>query len=88
MDCKNVHMYFLNEENQAECPFCDEQLEEIKSVEIGCCGRPNITIDGFKQVCTNCGSVHGYRSANEFVDFYENLHRIRRKSVYHRKYHI
>ena len=47
MDCKNVHMYFLKEENQAECPFCDEQLEEIKSVETRCCGRPNITIDGF-----------------------------------------
>ena len=25
---------------------------------------------------------------NEYVDFYENRHRIKRKSVYHRKYHI
>ena len=29
MDCKNMHMYLLNEENQAVCQFCDEQLEEI-----------------------------------------------------------
>ena len=27
-------------------------------------------------------------SANEYVDCYENRHRIRKKSVYHRKYHI
>ena len=25
---------------------------------------------------------------DEYVDFYENRHRIKRKSVYHRKYHI
>ena len=57
-------------------------------METRCSKKPNITVDGFKQVCTNCGSVHGFESANEFVDFYENRHRIRKKSVYHRKYHI
>ena len=88
MDCKNMHMYLLNEENQAVCPFCDEQLEEIKSIETKCCDCINITIDGFKIACTNWGSVHGFKSANEFVDFYENMHRLRKKSVYHRKYHI
>ena len=41
-----------------------------------------------KIVCTNCSSVHGFKSPNEFVDFYENKHGIRKKSVYHRKYHI
>lgn len=30
MDCKNIHMYLLNEENQTVCPFCDERLQEIK----------------------------------------------------------
>ena len=39
-------------------------------------------------VCINCGSVHGYQFVNEYVDFYENMNKIRRKSVYHRKYHI
>ena len=66
-------MYLLNEENQVQCPFCDEQLEEIKSIETRWCGRPNIILDVFKQVCTNCGSVHRYKSASEFVDFYENI---------------
>ena len=43
--------------------------------------------DGYL-VCKNCGQVHNYLTADEFVDFYENRHRITKKSVYHRKYHI
>ena len=39
-------------------------------------------------MCKNCGQVHDYLRADEFVDFCENRHRIRKKSVYHRKYHI
>lgn len=49
-------------------------------MEKRCCNKPNITADGFKQVCANCGSVPGYRSANEFVNFFDNMHRV--KSVY------
>ena len=40
------------------------------------------------KVCKNCGSVHGVRYVNEYTDFYENMYKIRRKSVYNRKYHI
>ena len=76
-------MFSFKKENQALCPFCDNQLEEIKSMETRFCNKPNITADCFKQVCANCGSVPGYRSANEFVDFFENMRRIRKKSVYH-----
>ena len=43
--------------------------------------------DGFI-VCKNCGQVHEYLTADEYIDFYENRHRIKRKSVYHRTYHI
>ena len=43
--------------------------------------------DGYL-VCINCGQVHEYLTADEYVDFYENRHKIRKKSVYHRKYHI
>ena len=39
-------------------------------------------------VCINCGQVYDYLTADEYVDFYENRHKIRKKSVYHRKYHI
>ena len=39
-------------------------------------------------VCINCGQIHDYLTADEYVDFYENGHRIRKRLVYHRKYHI
>ena len=39
-------------------------------------------------VCKNCGQVHDYLTADEYVDFYENRHKMKRKSVYYRKYHI
>ena len=36
----------------------------------------------------NCGQVHDEYFSSEYIDFYENRHKIKRKSVYHRKYHI
>ena len=77
MNCKEAHMYLLNEDNQVLCPFCDEQLAETEITETRCCNQPNVIIDSFKIVCTDCGSVHGYKSASEFVDFYDNVYRTR-----------
>ena len=39
-------------------------------------------------VCINCGLVHGYDYVTECFNFYDYMYGIRRKSVYHRKYHI
>lgn len=39
-------------------------------------------------VCLNCASLHGYEVSSEYIDFYENRHRIKRKSIYNRKYHL
>lgn len=39
-------------------------------------------------VCQNCGIVDSYDFIPDYNDFNENKHKIRRKSVYHRKYHI
>ena len=39
-------------------------------------------------VCINCGQIHDYLTADEYLDFYENRHRIRKRLVYHRKYNI
>ena len=39
-------------------------------------------------MCLNCGSVEGYDDAFVYIDFHENRNRIRRKSVYQRKYYI
>lgn len=39
-------------------------------------------------ICKQCASVHEYQTAREYIDFYENRYRIKRKSVYNRKYHL
>ena len=69
MDCEEIHIYLLNEKNQVQCPFCDKILYQVKSTETKCCECPNITIDSFKIVCSNFGSIHRYKTASEFVDF-------------------
>ena len=70
------------------CPFCDQLLIEDNKEADPCCSKQNIANDNYANLCLNCGLVHGYDYVNEYIDFYENMHRIRRKSVYHRKYHI
>ena len=39
-------------------------------------------------ICKQCASVHKYQTATEYIDFYENRYKIKRKSVYNRKYHL
>lgn len=80
MDCEKIHMYLFNEENKVQCPFCDEILHQVKSIETNCRELPNI-INNSKTVCANCGTMFGYKTANEFVVFYENMYRIRKKSI-------
>ena len=56
---------------------------------VNCCKRKSLINDGGEVVCKFCGQVSHYEMANErFIDYYENLYRIRRKSKYQRKYHI
>ena len=88
MDCNSqIHDELKNMEEPL-CPFCDQLLTEAeKVVESCCCEQDMVNVNGMN-VCINCGSVHGCDYVPEHVDFYENMYKIRRKSVYHRKYHI
>ena len=75
------------------CPFCKRALEDEKPQERLakfdlCCGCQDIINDNGLIVCRSCGIVQGYKTAREYVNFYENRHRMKRKSVYHRKYHL
>ena len=71
------------------CPFCHEQFENRKSNEREkCCDNAHIILDRGYSVCKNCGQVAGYKVVNEYVNFRENLYRVRTKSVYNRKYHL
>ena len=54
-----------------------------------CCSEQDVeTVNGMN-ICINCGLVNnGCDYVTECFDFYDKMHLIRRKSVYHRKYHI
>ena len=92
MDCEiGIHEAFI-ELKQNICPF--QLLEDEKKCDIIieeyylCCDCQDIINDNGMIVCRSCGIVQGYKTAREYVDFYENRYRMRRKSVYHRKYHL
>ena len=93
MDCEiGIHEAFI-ELKQNICPFCKQSLEDEKKCDNTdeyylCCDRREIVIDNGYIICRNCGIVQGYKTAREYINFYENIHRMKRKSVYHRKYHL
>ena len=73
---------------ESTCPFCDQQLVEVDEVVELCCDEQELeNIDGMN-TCVNCGKIYGYDYAAEYFDFYDNMHKIRKESVYHRNYHI
>ena len=73
---------------ESACPFCDQQLVEVVKVMEPCCGERDMkTVDGMN-TCVNCGLVHSCDYIAEYFNFYDNIHKIRKKSVYCRKYHI
>ena len=84
---KGIHKSLI-QEGQVNCIFCSIQIQDPgKPKRYFCCDSMRLIKDGFI-VCKNCGQVHGEYFAPEYFDFYENKHKIRQKSVYHRKYHI
>ena len=77
------------------CPFCkwplgelDEKPQEHTAKFDLCCDCQDIINNDGMIVCRSCGVVQGYKMAKEYVNFYENIHKMKRKSVYHRKYHL
>ena len=94
MSCKNLHESLI-ECGEISCPFCDIKLEDSdekpqhhSAKYYSCCDCQDIINDNGMLVCRSCGIVQRYNSSSEYVDFYENIRKIKRKSVYHRKYHI
>ena len=72
----DLHNDFINM-NEGICPFCDELLEEGDKIVEPCCSEPNVGNKNGMNVCLNCGLVHGYEYGIEYLDFYENMYRIR-----------
>ena len=64
-------------------------LNNLKSIEMKCCKKKSLINNRGEVVCKFCGQVSHYEMVNEeFIDYYKNIYRIRRKSKYQRKYHI
>ena len=77
------------------CPFCNQNLEDFDEKPQDrlakydlCCDCQDIINDNGMLVCHSCGIVQGYESSMEYVNFYENRHKLKRKSIYHREYYI
>ena len=89
MDCDLVFHDGLKEMEYIFCPFCDLKFEFVEPRKnYLCCDCQDIINDNSMLVCRKCGTVQGYAVAKEYIDFYENRHKFKRKSIYHRKYHV
>ena len=88
MCCNSALHDELKSMGECTCPFCDRLLVEVNKVNESCCSEQDMeTVDGIN-ICINCGSVHGYDYVKEYFNFYDNMHMIRKKLVYHRNYHL
>ena len=95
MICNDELHVSLSETENIFCPFCNQNLEDsdekpqdrLAKYDL-CCDCQDIINDNTMLVCRNCGIVQGYESSVEYVNFYENRHKLKRKSFYHREYHL
>ena len=88
MCTEEIHQMLIQDEDAINCIFCCKQIQDPgKPKRYFCCSNMKLVKDGYL-VCINCGQVHDYLTADEYVNFYENRRKITKKSVYHRKYHI
>ena len=91
MSCNSVIHDELKNTEEITCPFCDKELVDVKNfikpIE-SCCSKQEIINDNGMNVCKNCGLVQYYNYHIDYIDFNENKYKIRKKSVYIRKYHI
>ena len=96
MSCNLVILNELDNRGYLMCPFCSttwndtptkHDYESVKPAYL-CCYEQEMCNDEGRNVCANCGTLHYYDDGDEYVDYPENLYKMRRMSVYERKYHI
>ena len=88
MDCNSQIHDELKNIGESSCPFCDKLFVEVDEAVEPCCSEQDMGNINGMNTCVNCGLVDGCDYVQEYFYFYENMHKIRRKSVYNRKYHI
>ena len=88
MSCIKLHNSLV-EDGEISCPFCDQQLQQpdLQTVE-ACCDNPTFESENGKILCQNCSQLTGEDLIAEYIDFYQDMYKIRKKSIYNQKYHI
>ena len=71
------------------CEICNKRLiDNKKELYFPCCTKQDVRdIDGV-MTCIPFGLCHHHVYKNDYIDFYENMYKIRKRSIYIRKYHI
>ena len=83
MNC-NIELHNeLKESGEIHCPFCDEKLQNCSVKHDLCCDIQDIINVNGILICRSCGVVNSYDLVNKYINFYEEMHKMRRKSVYH-----
>ena len=90
MSCnKVIHEEIRKEYDYINCPFCYKQISSRKmKTVIVCCDNQDIINNEGEVVCKNCGVIQYYNYHKEYIDFNENKFKIRKRSVYIRRYHL
>ena len=93
MYCEKLHETDLFKKEYKICSFCCVILHNEDDIKTdnddNCCDKKElILVDGFQMACQNCGLVDHVIFKNDYTDFYESMYKIRKKSVYIRKYHF
>ena len=86
MCTEEIHQKLIHEDNAVNCIFSNKQIQDSGKPQLYVCCSNMKLIKDRHLVCKKCGQVHDYLTANEYVDFYENRHRLKKKFIYHRNY--
>ena len=86
-DISDHSIIYTNSENHSSAIainfFIDSSFDEFV-----CCGNMFAEQKFSENVCVNFELVHGYNYDEEYVDYWQNWRKFRKKSVYDRKYNL
>lgn len=80
MSCNQIIHDELKFLGDLMCSFWDPKLVDDKIVvkdEMRCDGKELIN-DNRTHVCRNCSVIDSYETTSEYIDFYENIFRIKK----------
>ena len=80
MNC-NIELHeSLIESGDIVCPFCNQNLEDSDE-------KPQYRLAKYDSCCESSEIINDNLMLG-YVNFYENRHKLKRKSFYHREYHL